>query len=127
MRVPYDLPELLARPDDEIELVEGEKGVEFLKKLGLLATCVQGQNWTDDCARWSPAGTSTSSWTTTTPGAGFDQEGDRVSDQGRGQDHSGAAAPGPWTSAGARRLAEEPHGSGIPGDRGADGPEGPCR
>ena len=50
VRVPYNLPALLANPEREIELVEGEKGVERLKKQGLLATCIQGQNWTDDAA-----------------------------------------------------------------------------
>jgi hypothetical protein len=50
VRVPYNLPELLARPNDEIDLVEGEKGAEYVKKAGRLASCVQGQNWTDDVA-----------------------------------------------------------------------------
>ena len=45
VRVPYNLEQICARPDD-ITLVEGEKAVEYLKKKGLLATCVQGQNWT---------------------------------------------------------------------------------
>ena len=42
---------MVAHPDRDIELVEGEKGVEVLKKLGLLASCVQGQNWTGDAAQ----------------------------------------------------------------------------
>jgi hypothetical protein len=45
-RVPYNLEQMSAQPDDDITLVEGEKAVEYLKKKGLLATCVQGQNWT---------------------------------------------------------------------------------
>jgi RecA-family ATPase len=52
VRVPYNLQDLLKRPDDEINLVEGEKAVDLLKKKGLLATCIQGQVWTDDCAVW---------------------------------------------------------------------------
>ena len=52
VRVPYNCVELLARPEDEINLVEGEKGVERLKKLKLLASCVQGQNWTSDVAQF---------------------------------------------------------------------------
>ena len=52
VRVPYNLPELLKRPNDEITLVEGEKGVDHLKKQGLLASCIQGQNWTDDAAQY---------------------------------------------------------------------------
>ena len=50
VRVPYNLPELLKRPDQEIDLVEGEDAVEALAEMGILASCVQGQNWTDDCA-----------------------------------------------------------------------------
>ena len=45
-RVPYNLPELTERPNDDITLVEGEKAVEYQKAKGILATCVQGQNWT---------------------------------------------------------------------------------
>jgi AAA domain len=50
--VPYNLPELLKRPDDDITLVEGEKAVEYLKRKKLLASCVQGQHWTDDVAQF---------------------------------------------------------------------------
>ena len=46
VRVPYNLPELLRRADEDIILVEGEKGVDRLKPL--LGSCVQGQNWTSD-------------------------------------------------------------------------------
>jgi hypothetical protein len=52
VRVPYNLPELLNRPNDDITLVEGEKAVNDLKRKGLLATCVQGQNWTEDVAQF---------------------------------------------------------------------------
>ena len=51
VRVPYNLPELSKRPDDPITLVEGEKGVDFLKGKGILASCVQGQNWSNDVVR----------------------------------------------------------------------------
>src|SRR5258708_7849812 len=51
VRVPYNLPELSKRPDDPITLVEGEKGVDFLKGKGVLASCVQGQNWSGDIVR----------------------------------------------------------------------------
>ena len=51
VRVPYKLPELAKRPNEPITLVEGEKGAEFLLSKGLLATCVQGQNWSGDIVR----------------------------------------------------------------------------
>jgi len=42
-RVPYQLPDLLAAPKDETcYIVEGEKDVLALRKLGLLATCNAG-------------------------------------------------------------------------------------
>jgi AAA domain len=52
MRVPYNLLAIIAQPDAEIELVEGEKGVEFLKQQGLLASCILAQVWTDDAAQF---------------------------------------------------------------------------
>src|SRR5579872_832518 len=52
VRVPYNLPELLARPAEDITLVEGEKGADALMAKGLLATCVQGQKWTNDVAQF---------------------------------------------------------------------------
>lgn len=36
--IPYNLPEILARPNDTIHLVEGEKSADYLSSLGLLAT-----------------------------------------------------------------------------------------
>jgi hypothetical protein len=51
VRVPFLLPEIQARADEEITLVEGEKGAIASAKAGLLATRVQGQNWTDDVAQ----------------------------------------------------------------------------
>jgi hypothetical protein len=47
LRVPYGLPELLARPTEPIVITEGEKGANRARAAGLLATCVQGQIWTD--------------------------------------------------------------------------------
>ncbi|MEF3058714.1 phage/plasmid primase, P4 family [Ralstonia solanacearum] len=41
-QVPYRLPQLLARPDEIIFIVEGEKDAENLAALGLLATCNAG-------------------------------------------------------------------------------------
>ncbi|MDN7131983.1 toprim domain-containing protein [Halomonas sp. MC140] len=38
-QVPYRLPELLARPNDPVFVVEGEKDVDRLVAFGLLATC----------------------------------------------------------------------------------------
>lgn len=38
-RVPYRLPELLAAPDATVYLPEGEKDVDALRALGLVATC----------------------------------------------------------------------------------------
>ena len=52
VRVPYNLSELIARPDDPIEFVEGEKAVKFLKQKGLLASCVQGQHWTAELVQF---------------------------------------------------------------------------
>lgn len=49
-RVLYRLPQLLASPNDPVFLVEGEKQVEYLVSLGLLATCnPQGAGkWQDE-------------------------------------------------------------------------------
>lgn len=52
VRVPYNLAALLANPNEEIALQEGEKGVEAAKQMGLLSASVQGQNWTDDVAQF---------------------------------------------------------------------------
>ena len=48
VRVPYNLPELLKRLDEEITLVEGEKGVNTVIKKEILATCVHGQQWRNE-------------------------------------------------------------------------------
>lgn len=40
--IPYRLPEILARPDETIHLVEGEKSADYLMSLGLLATTAPG-------------------------------------------------------------------------------------
>jgi hypothetical protein len=47
VRVPYNLLQLLKRPDENITLVEGEKGVNAVKK-EILATCIHGQQWTSE-------------------------------------------------------------------------------
>jgi hypothetical protein len=47
-RLPYQLPQLIARKGEPIVVVEGEKGADRAILAGLRATCVQGQNWTDD-------------------------------------------------------------------------------
>lgn len=48
-QVPYRLPDLLARPDDLVFVVEGEKDADRLAALGLLATCnaAGAGKWTD--------------------------------------------------------------------------------
>lgn len=48
-QVPYRLPELLARPNDPVFIVEGEKDADRLVALGLLATCnaAGAGKWTD--------------------------------------------------------------------------------
>lgn len=50
--VPYRLPELLARPDEPVFVVEGEKDVDNLGRIGVLATCNAGGagKWTADQA-----------------------------------------------------------------------------
>ena len=40
--VPYRLPELLAQPDETVFVVEGEKDVDSLRRIGVLATCNAG-------------------------------------------------------------------------------------
>lgn len=41
-QVPYRLPELLAKPDETVYIVEGEKDCDNLAEAGLLATCNAG-------------------------------------------------------------------------------------
>ncbi len=53
-RVPYRLPELWAAPSDApVYVAEGEKDVDALRALGVVATCNCGGagKWTDDCTR----------------------------------------------------------------------------
>jgi len=52
VRVPYNLPELLKRLDEEITLVEGEKGANALMAKGILATCIHGQQWTNEAVEF---------------------------------------------------------------------------
>jgi putative DNA primase/helicase len=53
-RVPYRLPELLARPGDPVCVVEGERDADALRALGLLATTNVGGagKWLFDYGRW---------------------------------------------------------------------------
>lgn len=54
-RVLYKLPEILSRPQEGVVIVEGEKDVEALFALGLLATCNQGgtgMSWRDDYSKF---------------------------------------------------------------------------
>lgn len=48
--IPYRLPELLSEPDEIVFICEGERDVESVRRLGLLATCNAGGagKWTDD-------------------------------------------------------------------------------
>ena len=52
--VPYHLPQLLANPDRVVFVVEGEKDVHTLERLGCVATCNAGgaQKWTSDHAAY---------------------------------------------------------------------------
>src|SRR5262249_51338136 len=43
VRVPYNLLAMLAQPNEDIALQEGEKGVEASRRMGLLSSCIQGQ------------------------------------------------------------------------------------
>ena len=55
-RVLYRLPELLARPDETVYVVEGEKDADRLASLGLLATTNSGGagKWQDQYAETPP-------------------------------------------------------------------------
>jgi hypothetical protein len=57
-RVPYRLPELLAKPEEPVCVVEGEKDVDALHKLGILAVCNDdgAENWTLEHGRWLVGG-----------------------------------------------------------------------
>jgi RecA-family ATPase len=48
-RVPYRLPEMLAAEHDDVIIVEGEKDVDNLAKLGFVATCNAG-----GAGKWAP-------------------------------------------------------------------------
>jgi hypothetical protein len=50
--VPYRLPELLARPEEPVFVVEGEKDVDNLERIGVVATCNAGGagKWTAEHA-----------------------------------------------------------------------------
>lgn len=53
-QVPYRLPDLLARPDDPVFVVEGEKDADNMHAAGLLATCNAGGagKWRDHHAQF---------------------------------------------------------------------------
>lgn len=53
-RVPYRLPEVLASPDADVWVAEGEKDVQALEAMGLLATCNSGGagKWQQEFARY---------------------------------------------------------------------------
>ena len=48
--MPYRWPDLIARPDDDVYFCEGEKDADRLSDIGLLATTVAGQNWSEVAA-----------------------------------------------------------------------------
>jgi len=52
--LPYHLPDILARPDDPIFIVEGEKACDALRKTGLLVTTSHGGagNWKPELDQW---------------------------------------------------------------------------
>ena len=50
IKVPYRWQGLAARPNDDVFVTEGEKDADRLADLGLLATTVAGQNWSDAAA-----------------------------------------------------------------------------
>ncbi len=66
--VPYRLPELLARPDEPVFVVEGEKDVDNLGRIGVLATCNAGapESGPPNTLHSWPDGMSTRLGTTTT-------------------------------------------------------------
>ena len=53
-RLPYRLPEMLSRPNDTVAIVEGERDVDTLYDLGVLATCNTGGagSWSPEINRW---------------------------------------------------------------------------
>ena len=51
LKVPYNWPDLIARPDETIYYVEGEKDADRLKKEGRLATTLAGQGWSSEAAK----------------------------------------------------------------------------
>jgi hypothetical protein len=50
IKVLYRWPDIAARPDDNVYFCEGEKDADRLTELGLLATTVAGQNWSNTAA-----------------------------------------------------------------------------
>ena len=50
LKVVYRWPDLDANPDANVYLCEGEKDADRLASLGLVATTVAGQNWSEAAA-----------------------------------------------------------------------------
>src|SRR5262249_34576114 len=50
VKVIYRWPDVVARPDEDVFCVEGEKDANRLHKEGLLATTVAGQHWSETAA-----------------------------------------------------------------------------
>jgi hypothetical protein len=50
IKVPYRWPDLIAKPEEPVHFTEGEKDADRLATLGLLATTVAGQNWSEIAA-----------------------------------------------------------------------------
>jgi 5S rRNA maturation endonuclease (ribonuclease M5) len=50
VKVPYRWPDLITRPEEQIFFCEGEKDADRLAELGLLATTIAGQNWSETVA-----------------------------------------------------------------------------
>lgn len=53
-RIPYNLPEILHHPKRAVWIVEGEKCVDRLREIGIIATTNNGGsgNWTDEHSQW---------------------------------------------------------------------------
>ncbi|WP_377828855.1 AAA family ATPase [Bradyrhizobium lupini] len=47
VKVPYRWPDLIAKPDEQVFFTEGEKDADRLSDLGLLATTIAGQKWSE--------------------------------------------------------------------------------
>ncbi|PHS13445.1 MAG: hypothetical protein COA78_06830 [Blastopirellula sp.] len=54
VRYPYCLPEIIAKPDATIIIVEGEKAADALREIGMLVTCSSGGagKWQAEISHW---------------------------------------------------------------------------